>query len=110
MQNFWDGINNVPELKRYKNLEAKVKDIMMDVLESCRKPTHQMIRDRIKGEISFINIRHPKFNTDMNYQVEELNECYPEGHPERKIAEIAPHKRARAMSFYGGPGDFIKSS
>jgi hypothetical protein len=83
MAETWDNITQVPELMRYKNLDMRVKELMNDTLENCREPTHKMIKDRIKGELAFINISHPKFDTSLKYTVEELNNVYPIGHPDR---------------------------
>jgi hypothetical protein len=62
---------------------------MNTTLENCREPTARMIKDRIKGELAFINITHPKFDTSSKYTVEELNNVYPDGHPDKKEAEVA---------------------
>ena len=51
----------IPEIKRYRKLENKIKQVMENVLDSCLEPTNQMIKNLIDIEKSYINTNHPDF-------------------------------------------------
>jgi len=68
-----------------------------------------MITDLVESEEAFININHPAFNRSTDFTSEELAKIYPAGHPDhRSSSEMSKDQRAKRMTFYSAPGDFLK--
>ena len=51
----------IPELKRYHKLQARIFEVMDELLHNCLKPTNEMIENLIQVEDAYININHPDF-------------------------------------------------
>ena len=90
---------DVKEIKRYKLLESKIKEIMIDTINQCLAPTNQMVKNVIQIELSFINSSHPDFLSDgtMKEEMQRHNEvddvevkmnCNDLQFSEREIMEI----------------------
>lgn len=90
---------DVKEIKRYKLLESKIKEIMIDTINQCLAPTNQMVKNVIQIELSFINSSHPDFLSDgtMKEEMQRNNEvddvevkmnCNDLQFSEREIMEI----------------------
>jgi hypothetical protein len=90
---------DVKEIKRYKLLESKIKEIMIATINQCLAPTNQMVKNIIQIELSFINSSHPDFLSDgtMKEEMQRHNEvddvevklnCNDLQFSEREIMEI----------------------
>lgn len=90
---------DVKEIKRYKLLESKIKEIMIATINQCLAPTNQMVKNIIQIELSFINSSHPDFLSDgtMKEEMQRYNEvndvevklnCNDLHFSEREIMEI----------------------
>jgi dynamin 1-like protein len=90
---------DVKEIKRYKLLESKIKEIMIATINQCLAPTNQMVKNIIQIELSFINSSHPDFLSDgtMKEEMQRYNEvndvevklnCNDLQFSEREIMEI----------------------
>ena len=90
---------DVKEIKRYKLLESKIKEIMLATINQCLAPTNQMVKNIIQIELSFINSSHPDFLSDgtMKEEMQRHNEvddvevklnCNDLQFSEREIMEI----------------------
>lgn len=54
-------------------------------------------------------MNHPAFNRSTDYSKAEVAKVYPPGHPEHRASEnMTVQQRARKMTFYAAPGDFLK--
>ncbi len=60
---------SIPEIIRFKNLEIKIKELLINIIEKCIPEVNQMIKNLILIELSYINSSHPDF---LNGK-EELN-------------------------------------
>ena len=60
---------SLPEIVRFKNLEIKIKELLINIIEKCIPEVNQMIKNLILIELSYINSSHPDF---LNGK-EELN-------------------------------------
>ena len=60
---------SIPEIVRFKNLEIKIKELLINIIEKCIPEVNQMIKNLILIELSYINSSHPDF---LNGK-EELN-------------------------------------
>jgi hypothetical protein len=86
-----------PDLIRYKRLEEFVHDLMRDTLEECRGPTHKIVKQLIKAENGFVNVRHPKFSI-APYSKEEMTEMLNADHPERQMAEASKDEKKDSLA------------
>ena len=67
---------DVKDIKQYKLFEAKIKEIMTEIITECLEPTNQMVKNLIEIELSFINSSHPDFLSDgdlKQYQDDDEN-------------------------------------
>ena len=52
---------SLPEIVRFKNLEIKIKELLINIIEKCIPEVNQMIKNLILIELSYINSSHPDF-------------------------------------------------
>ena len=52
---------SIPEIVRFKNLEIKIKELLINIIEKCIPEVNQMIKNLILIELSYINSSHPDF-------------------------------------------------
>ena len=52
---------SIPEIIRFKNLEIKIKELLINIIEKCIPEVNQMIKNLILIELSYINSSHPDF-------------------------------------------------
>ena len=67
---------DVKDIKQYKLFEAKIKEIMTEIITECLEPTNQMVKNLIEIELGFINSSHPDFLSDgdlKQYQDDDEN-------------------------------------
>eukprot|EP01098_Paradermamoeba_levis_P003143 TRINITY_DN1465_c0_g1_i2.p1 TRINITY_DN1465_c0_g1~~TRINITY_DN1465_c0_g1_i2.p1 ORF type:complete len:412 (-),score=163.39 TRINITY_DN1465_c0_g1_i2:22-1257(-) len=51
----------IKEIKRFTSLQERLKEVVDELLVSCRQPTKQMVQNLIQIELSYINTNHPDF-------------------------------------------------
>lgn len=51
----------MPELVRFTELRTKINEVMLNLLNSCLKPTNMMVKNLVIVQNAYINTYHPDF-------------------------------------------------